>query len=121
VRWLVPGPEPRERPARERGAASQPKQVNHRRRNVAQVHRLAHHFTRWHCHGIAGNNAESDPKSVLAALNACNASWVTPALQTCVGYVPCDNLGRKQYKGQIWALGERGYSLFNTIVPPNSK
>jgi prepilin-type processing-associated H-X9-DG protein len=30
-------------------------------------------------------------------------------------------VGMKQYNGQLWALGERGYTLFNTIVPPNSK
>jgi prepilin-type N-terminal cleavage/methylation domain-containing protein/prepilin-type processing-associated H-X9-DG protein len=70
---------------------------------------------------MPGNNAESDPKNVLLALNACNAFWVSPALATCVGYVPCDGVGIKQYNGQIWALGERGYTLFNTIVPPNSK
>ena len=27
----------------------------------------------------------------------------------------------KQYTGQVWALGERGQTLFNTVVPPNSK
>jgi prepilin-type processing-associated H-X9-DG protein len=70
---------------------------------------------------MPGNNAESDPKNVLKALQACNAFWVTPALATCVGYPPCDMVGMKQYNGQIWALGERGYTLFNTIVPPNSK
>jgi len=70
---------------------------------------------------IAGNNAESDPRSVLAALQACNAFWASPALATCSGYAPCDNVGLKQYNGQLWALGERGYTLFNTIVTPNSK
>jgi prepilin-type N-terminal cleavage/methylation domain-containing protein/prepilin-type processing-associated H-X9-DG protein len=70
---------------------------------------------------IAGNNAESDPKNVLAALQACNTFWMTSALSTCSGYGPCDSVGLKQYDGQLWALGERGYTLFNTIVPPNSK
>ena len=70
---------------------------------------------------MPGNNAESDPKNVVKALQACNAFWATPALATCVGYPPCDGVGLKQYNGQIWALGERGYTLFNTIVPPNSK
>jgi prepilin-type processing-associated H-X9-DG protein len=70
---------------------------------------------------MPGNNSETDPKNVLLALNACNTFWNSSALATCVGYVPCDNVGLKQYNGQIWALGERGYTLFNTIVPPNSK
>jgi prepilin-type processing-associated H-X9-DG protein len=70
---------------------------------------------------ISGNNAESDPKNVLAALQACNAFWASSALATCSGYSACDGVGLKQYNGQLWALGERGYTLFNTIVPPNSK
>jgi len=70
---------------------------------------------------IAGNNSESDPKNVILALQACNAFWSSTALNTCSGYVPCDGVGLKQYNGQLWALGERGYTLFNTVVPPNSK
>ena len=70
---------------------------------------------------IAGNNAETNPAAVLQALQACNAFWTSSALATCSGYTPCDNVGLKQYNGQLWALGERGYTLFNTIVPPNSK
>jgi prepilin-type N-terminal cleavage/methylation domain-containing protein/prepilin-type processing-associated H-X9-DG protein len=70
---------------------------------------------------LSGNNAETDPKDVLAALNSCNAFWRSTNLSTCQGYTACDNVGMKQYDGQIWALGERGYTLFNTIVPPNSK
>ena len=70
---------------------------------------------------MPGNNSESDPKNVLAALQACNAFWRTPALASCSGYPACDMVGLKQYNGQLWALGERGYTLFNTIVPPNSQ
>jgi prepilin-type N-terminal cleavage/methylation domain-containing protein/prepilin-type processing-associated H-X9-DG protein len=70
---------------------------------------------------IAGNNAESDPKSVLLALQNCNAFWASPSLATCPGYHACDYAGMKQYGGKTWALGERGQTLFNTIVPPNSK
>ena len=70
---------------------------------------------------MPGNNAEANPKAVIAALNSCNAFWATPSLTTCQGYHGCDSVGVKQYDGKTWALGERGYTLFNTIVPPNSK
>jgi prepilin-type N-terminal cleavage/methylation domain-containing protein/prepilin-type processing-associated H-X9-DG protein len=70
---------------------------------------------------IAGNNAESDPKSVLLALQNCNTFWMSNALSTCTGYHVCDYAGLKQYGGKTWAQGERGLTLFNTIVPPNSK
>ena len=70
---------------------------------------------------MPGNNAESNPAAVLQALQACNAFWKSPALATCSGYTACCIVGVKQYDGQLWALGERGYTLFNTIVPPNSK
>jgi len=65
---------------------------------------------------IAGNNAESNPAAVLAALNTCNAFWSTAS---CGSY--CDNGGIKLYTGLYWALGDRGITLFNTVVPPNSK
>jgi prepilin-type N-terminal cleavage/methylation domain-containing protein/prepilin-type processing-associated H-X9-DG protein len=65
---------------------------------------------------IAGNNAESNPAAVLAALNTCNAFWSTAS---CGTY--CDNGGIKLYTGLYWALGDRGVTLFNTVVPPNSK
>jgi prepilin-type N-terminal cleavage/methylation domain-containing protein/prepilin-type processing-associated H-X9-DG protein len=70
---------------------------------------------------ITGNNAESNPAAVLQALQNCNTFWKGSALATCSGYGPCCMVGVKQYDGQLWALGERGYTLFNTIVPPNSK
>jgi prepilin-type N-terminal cleavage/methylation domain-containing protein/prepilin-type processing-associated H-X9-DG protein len=70
---------------------------------------------------IAGNDAETNPKAVLAALQSCNTFWQSSALATCQGYSACDPIGLKQYDGKTWALGERGLTLFNTIVPPNSK
>jgi prepilin-type N-terminal cleavage/methylation domain-containing protein/prepilin-type processing-associated H-X9-DG protein len=70
---------------------------------------------------MPGNNAEANPAAVLAALQSCNAWWVTAPLGSCVGYHGCDSVGLKQYDGVTWALGERGATLFNTIVPPNSK
>ena len=70
---------------------------------------------------MPGNNAESNPTAVLQALNTCNAFWATPSLTTCQGYGGCDSVGVKLYDGRLWALGERGWTLFNTIVPPNSK
>jgi prepilin-type N-terminal cleavage/methylation domain-containing protein/prepilin-type processing-associated H-X9-DG protein len=71
--------------------------------------------------GMPGNNAESNPAAVLQALQNCNTFWKGSALATCQGYGACCVVGVKQYDGQLWALGERGYTLFNTIVPPNSK
>jgi prepilin-type N-terminal cleavage/methylation domain-containing protein/prepilin-type processing-associated H-X9-DG protein len=71
--------------------------------------------------GISGNNSESNPQAVLQALSNCNAFWASPSLKTCSGYTSCCMVGIKQYDGKTWALGERGYTLFNTIVPPNSK
>jgi prepilin-type processing-associated H-X9-DG protein len=73
---------------------------------------------------MPGNNAETNPAAVLAALQSCNAWWATAPRTTCVGYggpTGCDASGLKQYDGVTWALGERGATLFNTIVPPNSK
>ena len=71
---------------------------------------------------MPGNNAESNPAAVLLALQACNAFWQTPALRHLLRvYCMLHGVGVKQYDGQLWALGERGYTLFNTIVPPNSK
>jgi prepilin-type N-terminal cleavage/methylation domain-containing protein/prepilin-type processing-associated H-X9-DG protein len=70
---------------------------------------------------MPGNNAESNPAAVLQALQGCNAFWQSPATRTCSGYTACCLAGVKQYDGQLWALGERGYTLFNTVVPPNSK
>jgi prepilin-type N-terminal cleavage/methylation domain-containing protein/prepilin-type processing-associated H-X9-DG protein len=62
---------------------------------------------------LPGNNAESNPKAVVQALQTCNSFWATLAGQGDYG-------GMKQYTGQTWALGERGQTLFNTVVPPNS-
>ncbi len=70
---------------------------------------------------IPGNNAESNPKAVVTALQICNAFWAMPALRSCTGLSGCDAVGMKQYIGQYWALGERAETLFNTVVPPNSK
>jgi prepilin-type N-terminal cleavage/methylation domain-containing protein/prepilin-type processing-associated H-X9-DG protein len=70
---------------------------------------------------IAGNNSESNPAAVLQALSNCNAFWRSSALATCSGYTACCAAGVKQYDGELWALGERGFTLFNAIVPPNSK
>jgi prepilin-type N-terminal cleavage/methylation domain-containing protein/prepilin-type processing-associated H-X9-DG protein len=70
---------------------------------------------------IAGNNAEVNPAAVLQALSTCNTFWNSSALKTCSGYTACDSAGLKQDTGNIWALGGTGITLFNTIVPPNSK
>jgi prepilin-type N-terminal cleavage/methylation domain-containing protein/prepilin-type processing-associated H-X9-DG protein len=70
---------------------------------------------------MPGNNSETNPKAVLQAMGACNSFWQGSSLATCTGYVACCGVGVKQYDGKTWALGERGFTLFNTIVPPNSK
>jgi prepilin-type N-terminal cleavage/methylation domain-containing protein/prepilin-type processing-associated H-X9-DG protein len=67
---------------------------------------------------LPGNNAETNPAAVLTALQTCNTFWA--ALPSSCGS-SCDGMGVKQYTGQLWALGERGQSLFNTVVTPNSK
>jgi len=59
-------------------------------------------------------DAKADIPSVLQGLQSCNTFW---ASGTLVG----DTTGLKQYNGQVWAQGERGWTLFNTVVPPNSK
>jgi prepilin-type N-terminal cleavage/methylation domain-containing protein/prepilin-type processing-associated H-X9-DG protein len=68
------------------------------------------------------NFSQLDPrnnvKAIMAGLAACNTFWKSAAI---IAACPqCDNSGLKQYTGQLWALGERGYTLFNTVVPPNS-
>ena len=65
---------------------------------------------------IAGNNAESNPAAVLQALQTCNTFWSTASCGSS-----CDSNGIKLYTGWYWALGDRGLTLFNTVVPPNSK
>jgi prepilin-type N-terminal cleavage/methylation domain-containing protein/prepilin-type processing-associated H-X9-DG protein len=80
--------------------------------------------TNWRGNGMSGASAvaglevlydaKADPASVLKGLQNCNTFW---ASGTLVG----DTTGLKQYTGQVWAQGERGWTLFNTIVPPNSK
>ena len=59
-------------------------------------------------------DAKSNPAAVIQALQACNTFWAS-------GTLTGDTTGLKQYTGQVWAQGERGWTLFNTVVPPNSK
>ena len=62
----------------------------------------------------------TNPAAVLAGLQACNTFWNGTSINGCPGG-NCNRSGLKQYLGQLWALGERGYTLFNTVVPPNSR
>jgi prepilin-type N-terminal cleavage/methylation domain-containing protein/prepilin-type processing-associated H-X9-DG protein len=64
-------------------------------------------------------NPATNPQGVIAGLQACNTWWNGTAIKACPGG-NCNRSGLKQYEGQVWALGERGYTLFNTVVPPNS-
>jgi len=53
-------------------------------------------------------------QALVDALAACNTFWASSPPGTK------NNQGMKEYKGQLWALGERAYTLFNTVIPPNS-
>ena len=58
---------------------------------------------------------QKTPAQLSAALAACNAFWRTLPPGTS------NHNGMKEFRGQLWALGERSYTLFNTVIPPNSK
>jgi prepilin-type N-terminal cleavage/methylation domain-containing protein/prepilin-type processing-associated H-X9-DG protein len=58
---------------------------------------------------------QKTPAALAAALSACNAFWKTMVPGTK------NNKGAKEFRGQVWGLGERNYTLFNTVIPPNSK
>jgi len=63
-------------------------------------------------------NASDNTPLVMQALQACNTFWSGTSM---LGNPSNPNAaGLKNYLGQRWALGERGYTLMNTIVPPNS-
>ena len=61
---------------------------------------------------------QSNPAGILAGLAACNDFWRGSSIISNPSNY--NRSGLKQYLGQVWALGERGYTLFNTVVPPNS-
>jgi prepilin-type N-terminal cleavage/methylation domain-containing protein/prepilin-type processing-associated H-X9-DG protein len=56
-------------------------------------------------------DATQNQATVLSDLNACNTSW---ASQTIGGQMLVNS------EGQWWSVGDTAYTLFNTIVPPNS-
>jgi len=64
------------------------------------------------------SNASDNGPLVLQALQSCNVFWMGASILSNAGNP--NAAGLKNYLGQRWALGERGYTLFNTIVPPNS-
>ncbi len=63
--------------------------------------------------------SQANLPQVMKALQDCNAWWRGTEILAGCAAGNC-NSGLKQYGGQLWALGERGYTLFNTVVPPNS-
>jgi len=63
-------------------------------------------------------NASDNALLVTQALQACNTFWQGTSMLGNPGNP--NAAGLKNYMGQRWALGERGYTLFNAIVPPNS-
>ncbi len=56
-------------------------------------------------------DAFQNPTQVLADLNTCQASWQGLTSGS-------NNLANNE--GQWWLVGDTAYTLFNTIVPPNS-
>jgi prepilin-type N-terminal cleavage/methylation domain-containing protein/prepilin-type processing-associated H-X9-DG protein len=57
--------------------------------------------------------------NVSAGLNACSNFF--KGLGSCASTGNPNSCGLKNYRGLRWAVGDHGYTLFNTIVPPNSK
>jgi prepilin-type N-terminal cleavage/methylation domain-containing protein/prepilin-type processing-associated H-X9-DG protein len=55
-------------------------------------------------------DANMNPTAVLAGLNQCSQAWSLT-----------NTTGIDTNKGYTWAVGHTGFSLFNTIVPPNSR
>jgi len=64
----------------------------------------------------SGTDVQQKPLAEFnAALAECNTAWqALPPGST-------NGQGMKEYIGELWALGERAYTLFNTVIPPNSK
>ena len=58
---------------------------------------------------------QKTPQALADALAACNTFWANSPPGTT------NHNGMKEFHGQVWALGERDYTLFNTVIPPNSK
>jgi prepilin-type N-terminal cleavage/methylation domain-containing protein/prepilin-type processing-associated H-X9-DG protein len=80
-------------------------------------------LTKQRINGLAGpprvsagllQDASLSPANVLLAIQACSTYWNTQTMTS-------NRTGLKNYRGQRWAIGDHGYTLFNTIVPPNNK
>jgi prepilin-type N-terminal cleavage/methylation domain-containing protein/prepilin-type processing-associated H-X9-DG protein len=63
-------------------------------------------------------NAAENPTLVNQALQACNVYWKSTTILSNPSNP--NKVGLKSYVGRYWAMGERGYTLFHTLVPPNS-
>jgi prepilin-type N-terminal cleavage/methylation domain-containing protein/prepilin-type processing-associated H-X9-DG protein len=57
-------------------------------------------------------DATQNPTTIASDLNICQASWLQ--------LTPTNNSTLINNEGQYWLVGDTAYSLFNTIVPPNS-
>src|SRR5262249_53372110 len=55
------------------------------------------------------------PAALQAALQACNDAWKALSPTSTNGQ------GLKSQRGQVWGLGERAYTMFNTVIPPNGQ
>jgi len=56
-------------------------------------------------------NAQQSATQVVTDLNACNTSWFA---------LTVGNNNLINNEGQNWSVGAMAYTMFNTIVPPNS-
>src|SRR6185312_12019236 len=63
--------------------------------------------------GCTGGNAQlydanQNPAGILAGLQACTTAWNA-------------SKGINEFRGIFWEVGSLGMTMFNTVVPPNSK
>jgi len=62
-------------------------------------------------------NAGTNQTLMNQAIQACTTFWKGTAILSNAGNP--NAVGLKNYLGRYWAMGERGYTLFHTLVPPN--
>jgi prepilin-type N-terminal cleavage/methylation domain-containing protein/prepilin-type processing-associated H-X9-DG protein len=65
------------------------------------------------CTFCTGDVQSKTPAALADALAQCDAFWKTAVPGTK------NRQGMKENIGEYWALGERGFTLFNTVLPPN--
>jgi prepilin-type N-terminal cleavage/methylation domain-containing protein/prepilin-type processing-associated H-X9-DG protein len=63
-------------------------------------------------------NAATNPAVINTAIQQCNNFWKGTSILSNPNNP--NAVGLKNYLGRYWAMGERGYTLFHTIIPPSS-